>query len=428
MVNNQAPDSGDSTQKLIMFIIGLFVLVVLVGLALPYLVKVWLWYAKVEGYLTYVTSYSQEYRNYAKNLIDWTATVEPQYVTQDLYNAARNTVLSKGLHNYLGMGFLFFMSFLVWKKGRGYRGIPTLNTLLETEHKVWPALEFVRRFDPFVHWSETKGIGRYMVSPFVFCSENGIIKNYSSASKKNRVFLDDVATDKLIDVLGDRFESFSTMSVFEKITVTLIVAKDLDSAYKQYDALLGYFARNLANVKQPAYVKELMGLVVDPVMNFLDGVNGENTNNDFAKSIIKALEANDSDIARRRKENPYITTVSSLEFIRKFATRHAYKSTVIIGASRNVKRKGKFPSGRLVFLKPWDRRLFLLLNNSPYYVPESQDPFRFVSGFSAEVLGAFAHYQHEVFSKRALVTPYVYTGVIGLKNILIKQNIIENDE
>lgn len=428
MVNRANPESGDSIQKLIILIIGLFVLVVLVGLASPYLVKFWLWYAKIEGYLTYATTYSDEYRKYAQNLIKWTSRVEPNDVTAELYDAARNTVLSKGLHNYLGMAVLFFMSFLVWKKGNGYRGVPTLNSLLETEHKVWPALEFVKRFDPFVHWSETKGVGRYMVSPFVFCSENGILQNYASNKKKDRVFLDDVAVNKLVDVLGDRFETFSKMTVFEKITILLIVAKDLDDDYKDYDLLLGYFARHLANVKQPAYVKELMGLVVDPVMEFLDGVSDIATSNKFALDIIKLLKKNDAYIAAEKKKNPYMTTISTLTFIRSFTQLHAYKTTLIIGASRNVKRKGKFPSGRLVFLKPWDRRLFLLLNNSPYYVPENQDPYRFVSGFSAEVIGAFAHYQHEVFSKRALVTPYVETGVVGIKRMLAKQNIIDYDE
>lgn len=433
MAANNTPAGGDTSSVGSLIAVGfvLILLIILWYLVQPYATKAWLTYIQVEAYAAKATTPIESVQKPASSVIEWAKTAEVKEVDKLKYDGARY-VVGRGWHNYLVVLVFLGFAFAIWKKHSTYKGVPNLDQLLSTEHRVWPSLEFVKRFNPYRQWKELEGAGRFMVSPFIYCCENGIIANYTSPKKGERKFLDEKAESVLIESLGKPFTSFSELSMTEQVVITILLAKYTES-YKNYNKLNGFFARTLAEVSAPEYVSTLITMTVKPVMELLDGVTPkEKGQKNDKKNVIKdqnielllVAVKKEFEAAEKKKQSGTIGVESGLGVLREAKKYHTYVSTMIVGLSRNVKKKGKFPAGRLIFIKPWDRKLFMLLSNSPYYVPRNLAPYRFVSGFSAEVIGVCAHYQHEVYAERALPKPHVQTGIEGLKSHLKKQNLI----
>ncbi len=395
----------------------------------PYAAEFWIQYSKLEAYLVLATTSDEGVRYQATKLLEWLDAAKPSAVNEQMFSGIRESILGKGWHNYLLSLLLLIVAFRSWKMHQSYRGTPSLDSLIATEHRVWPALEFVRRFDPFEHWNELRGPGRYALTPFVYAAENGVIKNYKARSKKDRLFQRDIAAKVLAESLGVRFSSYMSLTPFEKALVVLVAAKYLDDKYPHYKTLLGWFAREMAAVEQSALVESLLLRVCDPIMAVLDGSQDVSTKKclPIFADIISAMLSEQKATEKKRAQDKYAAQESTLEFFTRMTKSHAYVKTLIVGISRSVKRRGKFPPGRLVFFKPWDRHLFLILSNSPYYLPKSASPYRFVSGFFAEVIGVYAHYQHEVFAGRGLEEPFVETGVTSLRKHIARQNLIDKE-
>ncbi len=401
---------------------------------LPYLKRFWLMYVQVEGYLTHMMSFTAEIKEQSRLLMEWTEVSTAQSVTERKFYMIRNHILFYGTHNYIISAVLLFISFLIYKKWDLYSGMPSLTTLLNTEYKVWPALEFVRRFDPFKHWKELRGVGRYSLSPFVFSVENKILKNYKKPSKKDRVFDEIRAYEVGEKLLGKEFSSYQNLDPIYKAHVALVVAKELSvssdpkdkkKGFVRYDELLRYFAVEFSDVDQnrSSFYKYL-NEVLNPLMVVLDTRKVPNKSRvDVINDMNKWLISNDKKVQKLKLHEDYGVRDSELDRFTKYKNKFYYDITLMIGMNREVKRKGKFPPGRLVFFKAWDRNLFLTISNVPYYV--SDRPFFFVKGFSPEVMIQFSHYQHESFAKRKLDQPYIGTFVSSLKKELIQKNIIE---
>lgn len=430
-LNNQ---SGLSERDKEMQLVVIILAIMIVGYLFwyfwgDYVKQAWLYYVQLEGYLTYYTAfYDPALKKQARLLIEWAQESSPAAVNMEMYFQIRHGIIARSPHNYILYAFLLILAFLLYRKRSQFRGVPTLKSLLSTEYKIWPTLEFIRRFDPLKHWNELRGVGRYMVSPFTYTVENKILKNYLAESKNDRFFDMDRAEVVMIECLGRPFTKYSDLTGTEMALLTMVLAKELDDRYSRYKDLMAFQAIEMSAVKSSGeYMDRLLKIHFSPVMNLLDGDYSAKSNNALISELMKSSIKEDKKIKDLRKREPYGVPLSAIEVFSKHIRSHAYVSTLIVGACRHVRRKGKFPPGRLVYLKPWDRHLFLLLNNSPYYVPENESPHQMVSGFSSEVMGVYAHFQHEVYAERALQKPYVYTAVTGIKQRLIKQNIIAND-
>jgi hypothetical protein len=306
-----------------------------------------------------------------------------------------------------------------------YKGLPGIHSLLKTEHRVWPTLIFLKGFDPNKEWSELRGIGRYMLSPFSFSVENSILKNYKADNAADRIYDDVKAEEVYSNSLGNHFNSYAELDGLEQLVVLHCLAAELSS--KKNDLMheiikfsASYFVKKKnkdTEVRQ--YWKDHLTF---SIMSLLDGNKHSRSNISIVNTIIDAAIKQDLEIKKARKDNPYNKNKSILEFMASMKQKHAYSSTLLIASMRYVKRLGKFVSGRVVYFKAFDRKLFLLINATPYAVEE--DPHIFVSGFGAEVIGCFSHYQHEAYAGRRLDEPFVGTAVTSIKARLTTQNLI----
>lgn len=409
----------------------IFVLLLLLGIGFyfflfPHLREFWLVIARVEAHLLLWTTYGDAaLREQAEALIHWTKTTNAENISMRRYQEIRHFILAKGNHNYIIFAIIGLLSIYTYWKRTGYYGIPTVEGLIFTERRVWPVLEFLYRFNPLREWNELRGVGRYMVSPFVYAVENKILRNYKAKSKYDRVFDDTAARTAFSRDLGPRFESFIKLPPFYKALISMVCAKELRDDIKYYDDIIRYLAIALSNSKQtPEFMATLMAEVFDPVMHYLDGKDPEKPSNALIAQLIKDLKSNHQKTLKDRKKDKYLAKPSVFEIMQDHARSHAYCTTIVVAASRTVKRHGKFPAGRMVFFKHWDRHLFMILSNSPYFIKDKAQASRFVSGFSAEVLGVYGHYQHELTARRKLNEPWLDTAIEGLRARLIRQNLI----
>lgn len=432
MSDNHGQDK--SNDGLSFFLVFFIVISALLYLGKPYLITAWLHYAKVESYVTSLGATTAKAEKQASNLYStWLDKQVGGSMSWDGASSIRHNVLSKGYHNYLIAFILLLYVILIFKKwNHPYKGLPSLESLIKTESAVWPSLEFIKRFNPFIHWNnELRGIGRFMLSGLSISVENGIIiiPKTGNTSKKDRVFNDDKAKSYYIKTLGPSFVSYSDLPVFYQVFTVILIAKELRGNYKEYDSLMRFFSIELSDTSNKKKTEKYITDLCRPIMSLLDNKVDDGDQHPLIKNMIIAIKKEHENVSTtiegdiKKYGGNYSGVKSTLAIFRAYKHSFAFASTYVIGAGRYVRRHGKFPAGRLVFFKPWDRHLFLLLSNTPYYT--DHNPHQFVVGFSAEVLGCFGHYQHEVFAQRRLDTPYVYTAVSGLKSRLAKQNIIE---
>ena len=149
MVDKSQTNQGMSDDQMMM-IIFVFIGLTAAGLymALPYLKEAWLVYVQIEGYLTNLLAFTDEIKVQSKLLLEWAQDSDIYDVTESKFRMIRNNILFYGVHNFVISGLLLISVFFIVKKWTQYEGIPSLNSLLSTEYKVWPTLEFVKRFDP----------------------------------------------------------------------------------------------------------------------------------------------------------------------------------------------------------------------------------------------------------------------------------------
>lgn len=101
--------------------------------------------------------------------------------------------------------------------------------------------------------------------------------------------------------------------------------------------------------------------------------------------------------------------------IKKIISKHAYVYTVMASILEFAKSRGVVPTSSFIWLKPRDRKLFLVLN-----CVGRQTPF-------AEVAGTYGHWMAEKIAKHKLEVPYVENAIEGLKKALSEVKLEQED-
>lgn len=420
---------GNSSEDDIIGVVVVGVLIVVGFFALVYFLRpVWLWYSTVEAYLSFYTSFSHSSKVAAANFLHWASTHTGDDVNQAVFNAVRKEVLSNGIYRYILTGVSLAMLWLAYDRRRLYHGAPSINSLLSTEYRVWPTLRFVKAFNPLTAWNELKGEGRYADSPFAFAAKNDLIVNLSSKSKSTRRLDRQRSSEVFAEQLGKRFTSFNDLTGFEAVVVTLIACREVGISWdKGYRTLLDDLTKIMCKVKvSPTTLSKELHSVCMPVLIRLDDLEAKTSKSSIPliNTIADTLVSNHQSVLKKRSQSSACLDQSAREFFSNRASRHAYTYTLLTSLIRDTKRNGKFPSGRLVALRYWDRPLFMLIATNPFYVPYERKPEEFVNGMFVEAGGVIAHYQCELYAGRALVAPHVVTAVDALEFKLILQNVI----
>lgn len=419
MATNQQSNKEDS--DFVGLLVFLFLLAAVVAGAIYFLRPVWMHYSVIEGYLTFYTSFSHEDKMAASKMIYWMNTHSADDVTIDVFNAVRNEVLSNGMYRYIA--FLISLVPLIFLQMRRnlYSGLPSMKSLLSTEWRTWPTLRFIKAFNPLTKWDEIQGPGRYAISPFTFAVENSLLTNLKSNRKSDRQLLVDKACEAFEKQVGPRFTSFSDLNGFQASLIVLISSREAGWSWDDgYKDLLDLMVRLMCSVKTPN--KEMNQSLLDisqPVLDLIDG-KPISARKKPAHPLLKRLVA---DLAKTDTVQEDILT--GVQLMRSISRKHAYNTTVIAELLRTTKRSGKFPPGRVVMYRYWDRALFMLISTSPYYVSSEYAPEVFDNGMLVEAAGPMAHYQAELFAKKSVTTLHVETAVNALAEKLSKQNVIE---
>lgn len=392
-------------------------------------IAAWLLYIRLEANIVLLTNNDHELLYQANQLIDWAKTVRPEDVELQKIKMINSNIIGDSNHNYIFILIVGIFGFFLYKKWGVYKGVPSLDSLLDTEHAIWPTQEFVKRFDPSKQWeSELRGIGRYPVTPFIHGVESGYLKNMGANSKHDRIFDEDKCVEACIDALGVKAPPLVDLPPFYKVLAVLTSGKWLgEKQYPQYNELLRFFCIELADVEISVKDMEIyLNKVLTPVLSYLSG-NEDSDLKECPKILVElvaALKKNHKDVLKVLKKEPYSLQRSIYQKMDSAYRSHAYLSTYAVALCVDVKEGGKYPPGRLVFFRPWDRKLYLIISNAPYFQADVEERYRFISGFSTEVLGVFSHYQHEEYARRKIETPIVYSAVEGIKKRLKEQNLI----
>ena len=426
MASNQNADGDQSIVWMAIIIISIIGGVYFLS---PYARQFWLYLVQFESYLLLGTTFDDGLRAQAWAAIEWARNAHPEAISQTLYFDVRHHILRHGNHNYVFTVVLLVMSVMSYRRFQGYMGTPTVEGLITTERRVWPVLEFIYRVNPLAIWSELRGPGRYPVTPYTHACENEYLRNPDATSKKNRHFDVTQARSVLIEQLGDLFQGYQQMPLFDQVVITLVASHECQKR-SEFNGWLREFSITLAELKEDKQDEVLRRIteLVHPVMALLDGNDYDSAlDQNLTKPLLARLIEEDSKAKSARAKDRYMARSSTLEVFDGMKGRHAYNTTLLAACLQNAKRRGKLPPGRMVFLKPWDRQLFLTVSMNPYYVANPSQRHKFVSGFVAETVGIYSHLQHEYYARRGLTKPYVDTGVFGLRDRLALQNIIEKE-
>lgn len=427
MANNESQGGNNQSflilcGAMLMFLIGFY-------LFRDQLVSMWLLYVRMEGYLVLLTNIDPNLLQQAEQLIQWTYDARVEDVTAADITYINSTIIGGSNHNFIFVILVIVSGYFIKKKWGVYKGAPTLKSLLATEHLIWPTQEFVKRFDPSKEWkSELRGIGRYPLTPFIHGVENGYLRNMGASDKNERVFDEEKCTEVFIDIIGEKTPDLIDIPAFYKATITLVAGKWLGlKAFPQYNELLRFFAIELSyvkisNVEMEAYLNK----VLNPLFEYLAGKEKPNVSDCplIIKELISALKKDHAKCESILKDEPFSLLRSVYKKMELAHSSHCYLKTYMIGLLVGVKEGGKFPPGRLVFLRPWERELYLIISNAPYFQSDVEERYRFISGFSVEVIGIFAQYQHEKYARRRVADSKVYNAVAGVKKRLLEQNLI----
>jgi hypothetical protein len=469
----------DGNEFLVLTFLLLVGLMALIYVLTPYYEYYWYYMVKVESWLA--SSYSfGDLREKTNGVITWLATKQPGNISELERARIENLYLKNLWHRFALYLLLLWMAYKVFAKRNIYTGKPTLESLLKTEHQIWPTLEFVKRFDPVAKFSELKGVGRYQERPVIFSANSKIIDNFVSTVKKSKAdrrFNVATANQVFTKQLGRPVTSFLELPPMTKAALTLAVAKDLPDHFTStniygekvsaFNDVLRLFSIELSKVDIPRKdMDDFLDDLTRPLMQLLDGqvwhlsIGEMAKNNDVKESLKRRFGGTKpeySELSKLRQfqgtnflakskiktEYPLIRDLVSavctqhveeaFDFridrettytaFRSLILKHAYSNTLITRATFLAKRNGKFPAGRLVSFRPWDRDLFFALANPLKYVKDINKIDKQLT-FPCEFLGVMSHFYHELLMGSKVTTPFVTRAVRGLHEKLVEQNVL----
>jgi intracellular multiplication protein IcmP len=258
---------------------------------------------------------------------------------------------------------LGFFAHKIWKNNpmQKFRRILTMQTLKESEQKIWPYIAPVVNIDlmkePF-----DKGPYAMALRPYDFA-----VKHKLLLDERNVNSLDKVRSEKLfVSQLGKLYGGFSRLKSHEQ-------------------ALLAVFAAQACGDKKGA----------------------------MAAITAMALSA-----AENHKKMPDFSTIKPLlkyiddPRVQKVISRHAYVYTVLAAMLEFARTTGVLPPPYIIWLKPRDRSLWYILDCVGRQVA-------FV-----EVAGIFGHWKAEQTALHKLESPFVSKAVDGLERALGEVKIV----
>lgn len=262
------------------------------------------------------------------------------------------------------MILFLYLVYNMWKKNpmQKFRRILTMQTLKESEQKIWPYIS------PMVHvdlMKEPFDKGPYSMGlrPYDFAVKYKLLLDETSVNS-----LDKVRAEKLLQSqLGKLWTSFDKLKKYEQ-------------------ALLVIFAAQACGDKKGA----------------------QNAINQIALSAAEVGIKKMPDFSSTKPLLKYLDDPK----VQQQISRHAYVYTVLAQMLETARSTGVLPSSYIVWLKTRDRTLWYTLNCVGRQVA-------FI-----EVAGIFGHWKAEQIAKHKIETPYVAKAIDGLEKALLEVKIV----
>lgn len=348
--NNQKDSSNDTLLLLFVIVIGLAVIGWLFGTQLK------MFYLTIK--LIQIKLITLVYQN--------------DFLTQAIYyienTDPKNVKISEVLLIGKKVGFIINMPFILLLGWWGYKvfdknplnkfkRIFTMQTLKESEQKLWPYISPMVNVDLMKESSFDSGPYAMALTPYAFS-----VKYHLLQEEKNVDSLDRKKAEKLfISQLGKPFFGF-------------------DKLKKHEQALIAIFAASGCGDKKGS-LEAINMIAVDAAQKNVKTMPSFSSVKDLYKYV----------------ENPKVVEIMK---------KHAYVYTLMASMQEFARTTGVFPPSYYIWLKPRDRTLWYTLNCVGRQVS-------FV-----EVAGIFGHWKAEQIANHKLDYPYIIKAVDGLERAL----------
>lgn len=257
-----------------------------------------------------------------------------------------------------------YLSYNIWKRNpvQKFRRILTMQTLKESEQKIWPYIA------PMVHvdlMKEPFDKGPYAMAlrPYDFAVKYKLLLDETNVNS-----LDKIRAEKLFQSqLGKLWTSFDKLKKYEQALLVIFAAQacgDKKGASKAINEI-AVSAAQVGIKKMPDFSS------IKPLLKYLDDPK-----------------------------------------VQQQISKHAYVYTVLAQLLEMARTTGVLPSSYIVWLKTRDRTLWYVLNCVGRQVS-------FI-----EVAGIFGHWKAEQIAKHKLEAPFVAKAVDGLERALIEVKVV----
>lgn len=257
-----------------------------------------------------------------------------------------------------------YLAYTIWKRNpmQKFRRILTMQTLKESEQKIWPYIA------PMVHvdlMKEPFDKGPYAMAlrPYDFSVKYKLLLDETNVNS-----LDKVRAEKLLQSqLGKLWTSFDKMKKYEQALLVIFAAQACGDKKGAQNAInqIAISAAQVGIKKMPDFSS------IKPLLKYLDDPK-----------------------------------------VQQQISKHAYVYTILAQMLEMARTTGVLPSSYIVWLKTRDRTLWYILNCVGRQVS-------FI-----EVAGIFGHWKAEQIAKHKLEAPYVATAIDGLERALTEVKVV----
>lgn len=257
-----------------------------------------------------------------------------------------------------------YLAYSIWKKNpmQKFRRTLTMQTLKESEQKIWPYIA------PMVHvdlMKEPFDKGPYAMAlrPYDFAVKYKLLLDETNVNS-----LDKVRAEKLLQSqLGKLWTGFDKLKIYEQALLVIFAAQACGDKKGATNAInqIALSAAQVGIKKMPDFSS------IKPLIKYLDDPT-----------------------------------------VQQQISRHAYVYTILAQMLQLARSTGVLPSSYIVWLKTRDRTLWYVLNCVGRQVSY------------IEVAGIFGHWKAEQIARHKLEAPYVSKAIEGLERALSEVKIV----
>jgi hypothetical protein len=327
------------------------------------------------------------------------------------------------VYGWVYSALLFLLGFKLFKKnGKTWKRIHTIETLLESQSKLWRFQRYLLKYNPFNDSTDvTKGVFRIREKPHLYLMRHGVV---GGVKDEEGHFTGELSFDSikyqeiLTKQIGEPYRGLDNLSVIEKRMFAVLGMHFIKSA-----PVSGFRERFVV-----LFNNKFMGVSLRRCVDFSFGwwswlvctktFIPKAWFNPKKLSVTERRETLYGDIAYAYNDEHSFTDVKNdvdrycdliveSEGFKSILKEHFYTRTLLRRMLFESRSKGVLPTDYFGWLKMEDRVLWYTLNDLG--LPES----------SVETHGVKSHYDMEKATNRAISSPYIKTAMDNARQYMI---------